>query len=267
MPDVIELDRNQPEFTLTFDEYVTRVVPDSRVERGRSLLAEHADLLERVAARYAVQPRFIVALWGVESDFGRRLGTFHVPQALATLAFDGRRSEFFRRELLLALRILEDGHIEAKDMLGSWAGAMGQSQFMPSSFVTHAVDENSDGRTDIWGTQSDVFASIANYLSNSGWRDDQTWGREVTLPDGFDPTLIGPTMRQNLLDWHKRGVRRVDGGDLPHSPNWPAYLVRPDGETGRAFLVYGNYDAILKWNRSTYFATAVGLLSDRLAAR
>ena len=265
-PRVIELDRKQPEFTLTFDQYRERVVPPTRIERGRRLLARHAALLKEVAARYHVQPRFIVALWGIETDFGRVTGGFSVIEALATLAYDGRRSAYFRKELLYALRIIDEGHVTPENMVGSWAGAMGQSQFMPSSFVRYAIDYSGDGRRDIWGTLADVFASAANYLAKAGWRDDQTWGREVRLPSGFDTGLADIKVIRKISAWQALGVRRADGRDLPRR-DLDASIVLPGGPDGPAYMVYNNYRSLLKWNRSTYFATAVGLLSDAIARR
>ncbi|MEQ8397273.1 lytic murein transglycosylase [Thalassobaculum sp.] len=268
IPRVIELDRNQPEFRLKFDEYMNRVVTQTRIDRGRRLLEEHRQLLDEVEAKYRVQKRFIVALWGIETDFGRITGGFPVIASLATLAYDGRRSTFFRRELMFALEILEQGHIAPADMKGSWAGAMGQNQFMPSSFHRFAVDHNGDGHKDIWNSLPDVFASIARYLSGSGWRDDMTWGREVMLPDGFDRKLIGSDARKPLSDWEALGVRRADGGPLP-GRDLQAKIVEVTERSGRArhFAAYEDFDVILKWNRSTYFAVAVGTLADALDAR
>lgn len=267
LPRVVELDRNQPEFTLTLDQYLARVVSDRRVEVGRAKLRENAALLGRVAARYGVQPRFLVALWGIETDFGRLTGGFNVVQALVTLAYDGRRSAYFRGELLDALAILEAGHVRPEAMVGSWAGAMGQTQFMPSSFRRFAVDFDGDGRADLWQSRPDVFASAANYLSRSGWTDGLTWGREAHLPEGFDPALLGLETRKPLSGWQALGVRRADGRDLPKSPDLEASLVAPDGPKGRVFLVYGNYRVILTWNRSHLFGIAVGTLADRLIGR
>lgn len=266
IPRVLELDRKQPEFTLSFGEYLERVVPGRRVRQGQQLLAQHRDLLESVAAHYHVQPRFIVALWGIETDFGRLTGGFPVVGALATLAWEGRRQAFFRGELLDALQILEEGHVTPAAMQGSWAGAMGQPQFMPSSFRRFAEDFDGDGRRDIWGTRADVFASAANYLARSGWRDDQTWGREVRLPRGFDRSLLGLETEKRLSEWQALGVRRADGSDLP-TRDLPASLVRPGGDSGPVYAVYGNYRVLMRWNRSTYFATAVGVLSDRIGGR
>ncbi|HYE50427.1 MAG TPA: lytic murein transglycosylase [Azospirillaceae bacterium] len=268
IPRVIELDRRQPEGSISFETYVKRVLTPARVKKGRELYAKHKAVLTEVGKKYGVQPRFIVALWGIETGFGSNTGGFKVVDALATLAHDGRRSDYFRRELLNALTILEEGHIAPTAMKGSWAGAMGQSQFMPSSFLKYAQDFDGDGRRDIWGTQADVFASAANYLSTVGWDPDQTWGREVRLPKkAFDPAAVaGLDKARPLSDWGRMGVRAADGKPLPKR-SLKAALVIPDGPKGRAFLVYDNYRTIMDWNRSTYFATTVGLLADRIGDR
>ena len=211
-----------------------------------------------------MQPRFIVAFWGIETDFGRITGGFKVVPALATLAFDGRRGAFFRKELLHALRIIEEGHISAKQMTGSWACAMGQPQFMPSSFNGYAVDHDGDGRKDIWTTRDDVFASAANYLSRYGWRGDERWGREVRLPEGFDASLQGLKVKKPIADWAALGVTLRGGAPLP-GKTLLASLILPGGKGGPAYLVYNNYRVILKWNRSHYFAIAVGHLADKIA--
>src|SRR5262249_21923257 len=225
---VIELDRKQPETTITFEDYLSRSVDAKRRQAAHEHLAENRALLAEIGRRYGVQPRFIVALWGIETDFGRITGGFPVIGALATLAYDGRRSAFFRKELINALTIVDQGHISPKAMLGSWAGAMGQSQFMPSSFLSYAVDYNGDGKRDIWTTRADVFASIANYLSRVGWRGDETWGREVQLPANFDGALVGLETRRPLEAWRQLGIRRADGGDLPGHDS-EASIVRPGG--------------------------------------
>ena len=263
---VIELDRHQPETRLTLAQYLARVVPDSRVERGRRLYEEHRDMLAEIEEEYGVPPRFLVALWGIETDYGRNTGGFRVLDALATLAFDGRRSSFFRQELLNALRIIDDGHITADGMKGSWAGALGQCQFMPSSFLSYAVDYTGDGKRDIWSSLPDVFASSANYLVQHGWQTGQTWGRRVRLPADFDSSLIGLEIEKHLDEWQELGVRRACGSDLP-TASFKGSLVQPGGAGGPTFLVYENYRTVLRWNRSLYFATAVGLLADRIAAR
>lgn len=264
IPRVLELDRKQPEFTLTFQDYMNRVVPDARVQLGKQKLRENRALLEEIGRKYGVQPRFIVAFWGVESDFGRLTGGFPVVESLATLAYDGRRNAFFRKELLNALKILDEGHIAPKSMIGSWAGAMGMFQFMPSSFLAYAVDYNGDGRKDLWSDRADGFASSANYLSRSGWRSDQTWGRWAQAPKNIDPAIVGLGIKRTLPEWQAVGIRRQDGGDLPDRPDVAASLVFAEGPGSAAFLVYANYQTILKWNRSTFFAVAVGSLADRI---
>ena len=267
IPRVIELDRRQPEFTMTFDEYLSRVVNRKRIDEGREKFARNRNLLNEIGARFGVQPRFIVALWGIETGFGRHTGGFPVVAALATLAFDGRRSSFFRKELLTSLEILDQGHIPPERMKGSWAGAMGQNQFMPSSFMRHAVDYDGDGRRDIWTSKADVFASTANYLAASGWRDDITWGRGVRLPRDFDLGLTGRKIRKRIGAWQKLGVRRLDGGDLPRRQLRSSIVLPDKRKREPAFLVYDNFEAILKWNRSDFFAISVGHLADRIGAR
>ena len=262
---VIELDRNQPEFTLTLSTYLQKVVSGTRAKKARIRLEEHKDILAEVSAKYGVQPRFIVALWGIETNFGQHTGGFSVIAALATLAHDGRRSAYFRKELLNALTILQEGYIKPADMKGSWAGAMGQSQFMPSSFLSYATDWDGDGRRDIWTTQNDVFASIANYLSSVGWRNDLTWGREVKVPVGLNAASLSKAKTKKTMDeWRALGVTSADGSPLPKR-NLTSRLVVPAKSDGRAFLAYKNYDNILKWNRSNYFAIAVGTLADNIA--
>ncbi|MDF1551836.1 MAG: lytic murein transglycosylase [Deferrisomatales bacterium] len=262
---VVELDRSQPELTWTLEDYLNKVIPQSRIDLGRKKFAEHRALLEEVGAKFGVQPRFIVAFWGIETNFGSVSGGFRVVNALVTLAYDGRRGKYFRGELMNALRILEDGHTTPDRMMGSWAGAMGQVQFMPSSFLNYAVDYDGDGRKDIWGSTADAFASGANYLAGSGWQGDQTWGREVRLPEGFDRALLGLETTKGLGEWQALGVRRADGRDLPRR-DLPASIVQPE-EGGRSFAAYANYRAILKWNRSHWFALAVGKLADGVGAR
>lgn len=276
IPSVVSNDRSQAEFVETLEMYLERRVTDWRINTGRERLAQHRELLAQVAAEYGVQPRFIVAIWGIETNYGNFTGGTDVIRALVTLAFDPRRSAFFRRELFAALQILEDGHIEPDQMQGSWAGAMGQSQFMPSSFLDFAEDFDGDGRRDIWHTEADVFASIANYLRQAGWNDNQTWGREVRLPDDWqqrsDEWEQGPietscsvlrrhTVQLPLNEWQAHGVSRADGTRLPVS-DFQASIVRPDGEEGRAFVTYGNFRAILRYNCANSYALAVSHLAD-----
>lgn len=263
---IIELDRKQPEGKITFATYRERIVNPTRIKKGREMMRKHESLLKEVGEKYGVQPQYITALWGIETNFGSNTGGFDVVNALATLAYDGRRRDFFTAELMNALTILDQGHIKYKDMKGSWAGAMGQSQFMPSSFLAYAQDYDGDGHKDIWNTQADVFASAANYLSKSGWRGDERWGRLVELPKNFPRNLEGLDVKKSLAEWQKLGVRRANGRDLPIVDGMTASVVQPDGKGNSAYLVYNNYRVVMKWNKSTYFATSVGLLADALAA-
>lgn len=264
IPRVIELDRRQPESTIKFAAYRRNVVSDKRVADGRARLRENRALLQTVAEKFGVQPRFVVALWGIETSYGRATGDFPVVAVLATLAWDGRRAAFFRSELFDALTVLDQGHIAAARMRGSWAGAMGQVQFMPSSFLKFAVDFDGDGRRDIWATRADVFASAANYLAGQGWKGDQTWGRAVKLPANFDRARIGLEVQATLDEWRALGVTRSDAGPLPSRPGLVASIIQLDGPDSQAFVVYDNFRVILKWNRSSYFALSVGELADRI---
>jgi membrane-bound lytic murein transglycosylase B len=264
LPRVIELDRKQPERTMTFAGFIDKFVTPQRKDDARRALAENWPLLRQVHQRFAVQPRFIVALWGFESGFGKNTGNYSVVSALATLAYDGRRSSYFRGELIAALRILDQGHINPDAMNGSWAGAMGQCQFMPSTFLNYAVDFDGDGRRDIWNDRADVLGSIANFISHLGWHGDQGWGRDVLLPANFDPRLAGLDIRRPIGEWGRLGVRGADSGPLPGGET-DASVVIPDGPNGPALLVYDNFRAIMKWNKSTYFAAAVGYLADSMA--
>ena len=263
IPQVIELDRNQPEFNLTLKEYLDRVVSEDRIAKGRKKLKEKRTLLKRVSSRYGLEPQFLVALWGIETDFGSSFGSFPVIGSLTTLAYNSRRSSYFRKELIQALRILNEGHMSIVQMKGSWAGAMGQLQFMPSAFRRFAVDFDGEGRIDIWKDYGDVFASAANYLLQAGWERGQTWGQEVRLPKALNQALTGSKHRKRLSEWQTLGVRCLNGQDLP-ALDLLSSIIQPDGPAGRAFLVYSNYHCILKWNHSHNFAIAVGILSDRI---
>jgi membrane-bound lytic murein transglycosylase B len=263
IPRVIELDRSQPEFKLTFKQYLDRVVSGKTIRDGRRLYRENRDLLEKIGNQYGVEPQYIVALWGIETRYGRITGGYPVIASLATLAYDGRRSAFFRKELLRALKILEEGHIAVENMDGSWAGAMGQVQFMPSSFVTYAVDYDGDGRRDIWDNVPDALASAANYLSRSGWKKNQGWGGKVSLPSAFSKALVTSASKKTLKEWQQLGVT---GKGVSGQQNLRAYLVKPNKTGGPIYLAYPNYRVILKWNRSNYFAISVGTLADRIAA-
>lgn len=274
---VISNDKSQPEVVETLETYLPKRVPEWKVSQARKLYKKHQDLLEKVAKEYGVQARFIVALWGLESNFGRIQGGYPVISALVTLAFDGRREALYKRQLWAALDILRDGHVNLDNFKGSWAGAMGQTQFMPTSFNAYAVDYDNDGRKDIWTTEADAFASIANYLKSVGWNDNLTWGRQVQLPENFDSKHVLKRGTKNhkqwlefwaksertLEQWQQLGLRRMDGTDLP-KVNITAALVMPDDINGRMYLAYDNYKALMNWNRSYYFATSVGYLSDRI---
>ena len=260
---IIELDRNQPEQKLSLATYLEQRLTPERIAKGKAMLEKHASLLEQIKHQFGVPPRFIVALWGLETSYGGYTGGFYVIQALATLAYDERRSAYFRGELLQALQIIGAGHIEADKMQGSWAGAMGQCQFMPSSFSNHAMDGDSDGVIDIWSSIPDVLTSAANYLHEAGWETGYTWGRKVQVPEQLDQTLVGLDTRMPLQKWADHGVKRANGSPLP-GVDIEASLIRPDGATGDAWLVYHNFRVILKWNRSNAFGIAVGTLADAL---
>ncbi len=263
IPRIVELDRRQPEFTLTFWGYLDRVVTPQRITRGQALLREHRQLLESVEQAYGVQPRFLVAIWGLETNFGGRLGDFDLIGAVATLAYDGRRGAFFRQQLISALKLMERGDIP-RGAQASWAGAVGQPQFIPTTYEGFAVDFDGDGRRDLWDSLSDVFASAANYLRASGWDGSRTWGREVLLPPGFDYGLTGRRIKRPLSFWAARGVRTADGGPLPEAPIEASLLVPGGARGGPALLVYDNFQATLAWNNSIFYAVAVGHLADRI---
>lgn len=263
---VVELDQRQPESTISFQTYLNNTLRPERLSKGQNLLSEHHQSLKSVSARYGVPASVIVALWGVESGFGNNMGSYNVIDSLVTLAYEGRRASFFRKELLHALRIMDEENLDSSQMLGSWAGAMGQSQFMPSTYRHYAVDHDQDGRRDIWNNELDVFASIANYLAAEGWKSGVTWGREVKLTRPVSTDYVGLGTKRSLASWSKMGVRMANGKKLPMK-DIKASLIQPDGREGRSFLVYDNFRALMRWNKSTYFATSVGLLSDRLEAR
>lgn len=261
---VIELDRRQPEFIDTFLDYLGKRVSDWRLQKGAEALARHAALLAEVEARYGVPGRYLVAFWGLETNFGGYLGDTPLVAALATLAHDTRRPAFFRAQLLDALRILDRGEVAPADFTGSWAGAVGHMQFMPSTWLAHAVDGDGDGRIDLRGSLADALHSAANYLRRMGWRSGEEWGREVILPADFDPALAGLERPRPLDDWARLGVRSADGSPLPAGAP-PAALLLPQGIGGPAFLAGQNFQVILRWNRSINYAIAVGHLADRLA--
>lgn len=261
---VIQLDRSQPEVKLTLEEYLGRLVTDARISSGRQQLAQHKTLLQGAEARYGVPGHVLVALWGIESDYGRLTGKFPVIASIATLAYDGRRGKYFRKELLLALRILDQGHISVEDMTGSWAGAMGHFQFMASTFLDYALDGDGDGRKDIWNNLTDAVHSAANYLASMGWRRGLSWGVEVRLPEGLNGSDIGSEAKRPVQAWRSMGVRLANGRPLELDWDCDAWLVAPQWPKGKAFLVNHNYKAVYRWNPSHSFAIAVGILSDKI---
>ncbi|HEY3847081.1 MAG TPA: lytic murein transglycosylase [Acetobacteraceae bacterium] len=260
---VLERDRNQPEFTMTWAQYRALLITGKRIDAGHAAVRDNRSLLGAVQGRYGVGPAVVTGIWGLESSFGTLTGDFHVVDALATLAWDGRRASFFRPELMAALKILDHGDVTPARMTGSYAGAMGQPQFMPTSFLRYAVDFEGDGRRDIWTDRADVLASIANYLAQSGWRAGQTWGQEVTVPAGFDTGAAGREARRPLGDWARQGVRPVEASWRATADTAAAVLL-PDGAGGEAFVVYPNFGAIRRYNPSDYYALVVGLLGDTL---
>ncbi|HEX3348000.1 MAG TPA: lytic murein transglycosylase [Acetobacteraceae bacterium] len=265
-PKVIDLDRHQPESTLTWAQYRARIVSDTRVARGRPLYAQNRALIHEVGERYGVGAGVLMGIWGIESDFGRLMGDMNVIEALTTLAWDGRREKFFRSELMDALRILDRGDVAPERMTGSWAGAMGQTQFMPDSFLQYAVDYSGDGRRDIWTNLGDVFASTANCLARTGWRAGLPWGVPVVLPPGFDAAQTGRQARRPVGMWARLGVQRARGGSLgPEGTN--AAIILPGHSVDEAYLVYAsNYQAIRSYNPSDFYCVSVGLLGDVVTA-
>ena len=261
IPRVIELDRSQPEFKLTLDQYLARVVTSSRIKKANSKYKKNKKILKVISKHYGVQARFLVSLWGIETDFGRLTGGFPVVSALSTLAFEGRRHEYFKKELFNALKIINDGHITLSKMTGSWAGAMGQCQFMPSSFINYANDWDKDGSKNIWTSKPDVFASAANYLNKVGWSDKITWGRKVYIGQ------FNKELKENkyylLNKWSSSGILNENKKKLPNV-KIKARLIIPKDYGNYGYLVYNNFESLLNWNRSNYFAIAVGKLSDSI---
>ncbi len=273
LPRVVASDRSQAELILTLDRYLSSRVTEPMVRRGREMGRMHASLLDRLERSYGVPRQYLLSIWGVESRFGRLIGRTPVFQALATLAWEPRRSDFFRGQLFDAMQMAARGDIEPARMTGSWAGAMGQTQFMPSSYLQYAVDYDGDGRRDIWSSTPDALASIANYLKGYGWEPGETWGREVRVNDAVRGALTSQPQRgmgcyairtmttpQSLDQWGEMGVRRVDGSALPVAPVQAGLAMVGD----RAFLLYGNYDAILGYNCAHFYALSVAMLADRL---
>ena len=260
---VLDLLDAQPEFTTPIWDYLAGLVDDQRVADGLAMLDTHRALLERVSAQYGVDPETVVAVWGVESDYGRIHGKRPLLQSLSVLGCFGRRQEFFRGQFLATLKLLQDGDLRDPGITGSWAGAFGHTQFMPGTYARIAVDGDGDGRRDLVDSIPDALASTANYLRRSGWRSGQPWGYEVKLPAGFDASAAGRTSRRPLSDWVARGVTRIDGGKITPADTRSAILL-PAGRAGPAFLVFRNYDAIYSYNAAESYALAIATLADRL---
>jgi membrane-bound lytic murein transglycosylase B len=258
---VIELDHRQPEFTMTWPEYQARVLPPARLQAGRQNYAAERGLLAQVQARYGVSPGIVMGIWGIESGFGQNQGNYRVVEALSTLAWEGRRAAYFRGELLNALRILDAGDVTPAHALSGYAGALGQPQFMPSSFLRYAVDFDGNGRRDIWTSRPDVFGSIANYLARNGWQPGAPWGQPAQVSPGA-AALAGRDGRRPLAEWMRLGVRRADGSAFARGDVVGA-LVVPDGiAPGEGYMTYANFGAIRRYNPSDFYALAVGLLGD-----
>jgi membrane-bound lytic murein transglycosylase B len=256
---VVQLDRRQPEFTMTWAEYRSRIVSPLRIKNGRAMYARHHALLRQISARYHVPPGVIMGIWGLESNYGASSGSFNVIEALTTLAWEGRRAKFFRSELMDALKILDNGDIPPARMIGSYAGAMGQPQFMPDSFLRFAVDWNGDGKRDLWDNLGDIFASVANYLAKSGWSAALPWGEPTTLPGNFNTALAGRQNQRTLREWAALGVRPV----ARVAPSTKAAVLLPGGAGSEAFLAYHpNFLAIRRYNPSDFYCISVGLIGD-----
>ena len=263
--EVVRLDQKQPEKKITLTRYLQNTITPRRVEKARRMMEENRTALTEVSRRYGVQPQYIVALWAIESDFGNNKGNFSVVQSLATLAYEGRRAEFFGKELIAALKIIENENIRPDELTGSWAGAMGDCQFMPSTFLRHAVDGNNDGHRDIWNTNADIFASVANYLHSLGWNAQAGWGHRVNLPAHFNPAHADIKVGKPNSYWRKQGMTYYGASHkkLPQDESI-RYAMYPGAEDEGVYLVTENYKALLQWNRSRYFATAVGKLADAI---
>lgn len=263
IPHIIELDNRQPEFHRAIWDYLDSAVSDLRVQHGDAKLAQYDRLSQRIQNQYGVSRTIITAIWGIESNYGSNFGHYETIDALATLGYDGRRESFAENQLYAAMKILAAGDISRADMRGSWAGAMGHTQFLPTSFLAYAVDGDGDGKRDIWGSIPDVMASTANYLAKNGWDRGQPWGREVVLPANFDYGLADGDTRRSTAAWRAAGVHAIDSRGMPDFDS--AAIIAPAGAKGPAFIVGHNFRTILRYNNATSYALAVGLLSDRLA--
>jgi membrane-bound lytic murein transglycosylase B len=264
-PAVLKLAGNQPEFTSTTSQYLSKAVTPARIETGMAMLREKADLLDALEKRYGVDRHILLAIWGIESNFGKDKGSMGVMRSLATLAYQGSRSNYARPQIIAALRILQSGVVAPEGFTGSWAGAMGHTQFIPTSYIAFAVDWNGDGVRDIWGSEADALASTANYLAKSGWSSSRPWGWEISLPQDFDRSLIGRGRPRSIAEWRKIGVRPVRGSF--GGVDAKAFIIVPQGLDGPAFLVTQNFNAVMAYNESHSYAVAVGHLADRIAGK
>ncbi len=259
---VVQKDRTQPEVKQTLEKYLKNRTDKARIDTGRKMLKTYPTWLNRIERKYGVPKRILVSLWGIESHYGKSSGSIPVAQSLTTLIYEGRRAAFFKKELFVALRLADDGLVPLAGMYGSWAGAMGQFQFMPSSVRVYAVDEDNSGTIDLWKSVPDSLGSAANYLDQVGWVRGQSWGRRVKLPKNFDYSQVGLKIRQPVTYWRGLGIKKVNGGSLPGSA-MAASVIMPDGPQGSAYLVYDNFRVLMRWNRSQLFAITVGELANR----
>lgn len=261
---VIELDRSQPEFVQTFPGYFSKRVTEWRTNKGKEMYAKHKELLHKLNDKYGVPPHYLLAFWGLETNFGSYKGKMPVLDSLATLACDPRRSEYFTQEFLVAVKLFERESLTREEMVGSWAGAMGHTQFMPSAYTHYAVDGDNDGHINLWNSEEDALTSAANFLASLGWQPGFRWGREVKLPENFDHQLAGYKNRRSLSQWNELGVKKADGSPLGDGDT-EAFVVVPAGHAGPAFIGYKNFRVIMRWNNSEFYAIAVGVLADKIA--
>jgi membrane-bound lytic murein transglycosylase B len=263
-PKVLDLDARQPEFTLTYGKYIANAITPDRVAKGQQKLAQYRGLLDALQREYGVPGQYLVAFWGVETNYGAYMGDFSALRSVATLACMTKRTEFFSNETVQALRILADNHMTTQQMKGSWAGAMGNMQFMPSTFTRYAVDRDGNGRIDIWNSMPDAFASAANFLRGIGFRPGLPAAEEVFLPPNFPLDQADTTVEKPVRAWAALGVKRAAGGPLPASDE-PAAIILPAGWRGPAFILYPNFKAVMNWNRSTLYALSVSILAQQIA--
>lgn len=263
---VLEYDRSQPEFVQTFPDYLNKRVTSWRIDKGLEMLAKHQELLTELTHKYGVPAHYLISFWGLETNFGNYKGKMPVIDSLATLACDPRRSGYFTQELLVALQLMEREQLDKSKLVGSWAGAMGHTQFMPSAYINYAVDGDGDDKVDLWDSEADALTSAANFLNQLGWQSGFIWGREVLLPEGLDYAVAGKDQRKSLSQWAELGITRTNKTPLPEG-DLEASLILPTGANGPAFLVYKNFDVIMRWNNSESYALAVGYLADRIIGK